>query len=153
MEKVLEPEFILSTPYDKEASSNEGGGGRRSSSKRDTTDLDQRIHNLEESLGQSHKDVIFAIHKAGEACRKTRNYSQALKYFTRSLSLKKEHLHRHHPSIADSLCSLGKVTEHLGKEQTCRRSFETALMIYKQAYNDRSWYVILLEYCCGGVIY
>lgn len=137
MDQTLEPEFILSTPYEKDTSVDENVGSHRN--KIDTTDMDQHIHVLEERLGESHQDVIFAIHKAGDACEKTRHFSQALKYYTRSLSLKKEYFHKHHPSTADTLSSIGQVTMHLGKEQTSRRSFETALMIYKQANIDRSW--------------
>jgi len=101
--------------------------------------LDLRVRELKESLGNHHPDVCYTISMLGDACNRNGDYGEALRYYTETLEIKKQTLGNDNPSIADTLCSIGTVTKQLSMWLESEAAFQAALHIYRSGYSDESW--------------
>mmetsp|Transcript_18285 Transcript_18285/g.22383 ORF Transcript_18285/g.22383 Transcript_18285/m.22383 type:complete len:443 (-) Transcript_18285:96-1424(-) len=101
--------------------------------------LEKGVEGLKNKHGEDHLNVAVAIDAIGQACAKNEEYTNALRHFNDALELKKRILPQHHPSIADTLRSVGEVSHKIGSLQETEAAFRAALAIYRNAFEDRSW--------------
>ncbi len=135
------PTYILS---DQDNSMNGTININTATSKDDSNDLIDKlikgVEVLKGKVGDVHLDVAIAIDAVGTACCDKQDFDTAIHHFNEALSMKKETLaHLHHPSIADTLRSLGEATHKNGLVEESEGYYKEAYGIYREAFDDRSW--------------
>ncbi len=101
--------------------------------------LQKGVDALKKKKGEKHLDVAVAIDAVGRASSDNRDYDAAIHHFNDALKLKKSILPQHHPSIADTLRSVGDVSQKIGLTQESETAYKAAHTIYRNAFDDRSW--------------
>lgn len=101
--------------------------------------LEKGVVALKKKKGEQHLDVAVAIDAVGRACSENQDYDTALHHFNDALELKRKNLPLHHPSIADTLRSVGEVSQKVGLTQESETAYKAAHKIYRSAFDDRSW--------------
>jgi tetratricopeptide (TPR) repeat protein len=104
-----------------------------------TKSLDERLSHLQETVGESHPDVVHALSALGDACLTNEDHEEALRYYTQALEVGKKTFPVGHPSVADTLCSIGNVSMALSMYQESKSSYQAALDFYRAAFSNRSW--------------
>ncbi len=101
--------------------------------------LEKGVDVLKSKVGETHQDVAVAIDAVGRAYSDNEDYDNALRHFDEALEMKKKTLPQHHPSIADTLRSVGDVSQKIGLIQESEAAYKAANAIYRNAFDDRSW--------------
>ena len=101
--------------------------------------LEKGVQALKEKKGDNHSDVAIAIDAIARACSENEDHNSALRHFNDALERKKKTLPQHHPSIADTLRSVGDVSQKIGLAQDSEAAYKAAHAIYRNAFDNRSW--------------
>ena len=101
--------------------------------------LEKGVSILKDKVGNTHFDVAIAIDAVARACADREDYTTALRHFHDAIELKKKTLPQHHPSIADTLRSVGDVSHKIGLRKDSEAAYKAAHAIYRNAFDDRSW--------------
>ena len=131
------PAFILS---DKDESITSMTKAASPSVSNDIIDkLQKGVDILKKKLGDTHQDVAIAIDAIASAYADNEEFDRALCHFNEALKMKKKTLPQHHPSIADTLRSVGDVSQKIGLITESEAAYKAAHAIYRNAFDDRSW--------------
>ena len=65
-----------------------------------TKSLDERLSHLQETVGESHPDVVHALSALGDACLTNEDHEEALRYYTQALEVGKKTFPVGHPSVS-----------------------------------------------------
>lgn len=90
-------------------------------------------------VGNDHIDVAIAVDAVARAYLDNKEYDIALDHYNRALQKKENILPPHHPSIADTVRSIGEVLQRMGEIEESEESYQTARLIYLHAFEDQSW--------------
>lgn len=104
-----------------------------------SNNLDEGVLELKRTLGDSHPDVAFSINVIGDACMANGDFEEALNYLSQALAIKRECFCENHPSISNTLYSIGSVNVQLSILSEGMENFKEALRIYRHAFVNRKW--------------
>ncbi|KAI2494374.1 hypothetical protein MHU86_20146 [Fragilaria crotonensis] len=83
------------------------------------------------ALGCDSVEVAYSLHCIAKINRNQHDIASARENFDASLRIKRLRLHKHHPSIAETLEQLGSIYMHIGEEEEGALCLNAALNIYK----------------------
>ena len=101
--------------------------------------LEKGVDVLKAKVGDEHIDVAVAVDAVARAYSDNKDYDSALHHYNDALALKEKILPPQHPSIADTVRSIGNVLQKMGAIQESEESYKTARLIYRHAFDDQSW--------------
>lgn len=131
------PSFLLSDK--KQSIESVTKGPRRSISSDAVGKLQKGVDTLKKRLGDIHEDVAIAIDAVASAHADNEDFDRALRHYNDALEMKKKTLPQHHPSIANTLTSVGDVSQKIGLITESEAAYRAAHAIYRNAFDERSW--------------
>ena len=102
-------------------------------------ELQNSVNTLKSKLGSTHQSVSVAIVSLARAYYDREDYDNAYRHFKDALLMKRKTLQKHHPSIADTLRSLGETKKKLNDIKQSEKYYIDALSVYRRAFEERNW--------------